>query len=95
MDTGFDSELATVQATAKATVNPTPFRKGCGDEDTDTIYPSPHKETNGYIRTCCNRRAKYTVYYKNCSAVRAAGEALLYAGDSRKLDRDGDGDGVT
>ncbi|MEK3966268.1 MULTISPECIES: thermonuclease family protein [Paenibacillus] len=36
------------------------------------------------------------VYYKNCSAVRAAGADPIYAGDpgySRKLDRDGDGIG--
>jgi hypothetical protein len=34
------------------------------------------------------------VYYKNCSAVRAAGKAPLHVGDpgySTKLDRDGDG----
>ena len=36
------------------------------------------------------------VYYKNCSAVRAAGAAPIYIGEpgySRKLDRDGDGIG--
>ncbi|WP_438495794.1 excalibur calcium-binding domain-containing protein [Paenibacillus sp. IHBB 3054] len=36
------------------------------------------------------------MYYKNCSAVRAAGADPIYAGDpgySRKLDRDGDGIG--
>ena len=35
-----------------------------------------------------------SAYYKNCSAVRAAGKAPIYAGEpgySRKLDRDGDG----
>ncbi|MEU1761231.1 excalibur calcium-binding domain-containing protein [Micromonospora sp. NPDC005652] len=35
-----------------------------------------------------------SVYYANCSAVRAAGKAPLHRGDpgySRKLDRDGDG----
>ncbi|WP_391558258.1 thermonuclease family protein [Robertmurraya sp.] len=35
-----------------------------------------------------------SVYYKNCSEVRAAGAAPIYAGEpgySRKLDRDGDG----
>lgn len=36
------------------------------------------------------------VYYRNCSAARAAGAAPVRAGDpgySRKLDRDGDGIG--
>lgn len=35
-----------------------------------------------------------SVYYENCTAVRAAGAAPIHAGDpgySRKLDRDGDG----
>ena len=35
-----------------------------------------------------------SVYYENCTAVRAAGAAPLHTGDpgySRKLDRDGDG----
>ena len=35
-----------------------------------------------------------SVYYANCSAVRAAGAAPIYAGQpgySSKLDRDGDG----
>jgi hypothetical protein len=34
------------------------------------------------------------VYYKNCTAVRAAGAAPIHIGEpgySRKLDRDGDG----
>lgn len=34
------------------------------------------------------------VYFRNCSAARAAGAAPIYAGEpgySRKLDRDGDG----
>src|SRR5690606_10521164 len=37
-----------------------------------------------------------SVYYENCTAVRAAGAAPIYAGEpgySRKLDRDGDGIG--
>ncbi len=37
------------------------------------------------------------MYYENCTAVRNAGAAPIHAGDpgySRKLDRDGDGDGV-
>ncbi|WP_246096691.1 excalibur calcium-binding domain-containing protein [Paenibacillus sinopodophylli] len=37
-----------------------------------------------------------TVYYANCTAVRAAGVNPIYEGDpgySRKLDRDGDGFG--
>jgi hypothetical protein len=37
---------------------------------------------------------KATVYYSNCTVVRAAGKAPLYKTDpgySRKLDRDGDG----
>nr|WP_246029259.1 excalibur calcium-binding domain-containing protein [Paenibacillus humicus] len=38
--------------------------------------------------------APANVYYKNCTAVRAAGKAPLYVGDpgySTKLDRDKDG----
>jgi hypothetical protein len=38
--------------------------------------------------------APSSVYYENCTAVRAAGAAPLHAGEpgySRKLDRDGDG----
>ncbi|MEU1525362.1 excalibur calcium-binding domain-containing protein [Nocardia rhamnosiphila] len=38
--------------------------------------------------------APSNVYYKNCSAARAAGAAPLYTGDpgyGRHLDRDGDG----
>ncbi|WP_418909281.1 excalibur calcium-binding domain-containing protein [Glutamicibacter endophyticus] len=41
-------------------------------------------------------KASANVYYKNCTAVRAAGAAPIYKGEpgySRKLDRDGDGVG--
>ena len=41
-------------------------------------------------------KAPSNTYYANCTAVRAAGAAPIYAGDpgySRKLDRDGDGVG--
>ncbi|GAA1406156.1 hypothetical protein AUR04nite_06820 [Glutamicibacter uratoxydans] len=40
------------------------------------------------------KKAPTNTFYKNCTAVRAAGAAPIYAGDagySRKLDRDGDG----
>ena len=39
-------------------------------------------------------KAPSSIYYANCSAVKAAGAAPIYSGDpgySRKLDRDGDG----
>lgn len=40
-------------------------------------------------------KSQGSAYYKNCTAVRAAGKAPIYAGEpgySRKLDRDGDGE---
>ncbi|WP_277376469.1 thermonuclease family protein [Paenibacillus polymyxa] len=43
-----------------------------------------------------SRESSSNVYYKNCSAVRAAGADPIYEGEpgySRKLDRDGDGVG--
>ncbi|MBM7086921.1 excalibur calcium-binding domain-containing protein [Micromonospora sp. MMS20-R2-29] len=75
---------ATVEARklgdALATVTPTP-------DDTPTPTPSPTpKKTN---------KPKPAPYYKNCDAVRAAGDAPLFEGEPGYrpgLDRDGDGE---
>lgn len=47
-------------------------------------------------KTAPKRAASTSTFYKNCTAVRAAGADPIYVGDpgySRKLDRDGDGVG--
>ena len=63
---------------------------GPGSAPTVAALPrSAPKPTTGSSPT-----APSSVYYENCTAVRAAGAAPLHAGEpgySRKLDRDGDG----
>ena len=56
--------------------------------------PAAAAQTGGAGAGGRQARAAASVYYANCSAVRAAGADPIYAGQpgySRKLDRDGDG----
>ena len=61
---------------------------------TATPIPGPTYTPPTTTYTPPPAEAPSSVYYANCSAVRAAGAAPIYAGQpgySRKLDRDGDG----
>lgn len=56
--------------------------------------PSTEKENEQITEQQQSNSSNTTVTYKNCTEVKAAGAAPLYAGDpgySKKLDRDGDG----
>lgn len=105
-DKGFDDAViakATVQPTAtvklapKPTATPkpiatkkpapTPTKKPVS---TKKPTPAPTKKP----KAKATKQPVQDVYYKNCTAVRAAGADPIYAGDpgySSKLDRDGDG----
>ncbi|MCY1143794.1 excalibur calcium-binding domain-containing protein [Actinoplanes sp. Pm04-4] len=79
------SKPAPTRTTSKPTVKPTTKTKKPKPRPT-TKKPKPRKTT----------KAPTSVYYKNCSAVRAAGAAPIHRGDpgyGRHLDRDGDGIG--
>lgn len=72
---------------APATTSPTP------KATTAKPKPSPTR-TTAKPKPKPTTKAPTSVYYANCTEVRAAGAAPLYRGDpgySRKLDRDGDG----
>lgn len=91
-DKGYDDTVvakATIQPTA--TVKPSP-------KPTATKKPVPAKTQKPTAtkkpKPKATPQAVQDIYYKNCSAVRAAGAAPIYAGEpgySRKLDKDGDG----
>lgn len=69
---------------------PTSTTRQAPTSRTSTATPIPEPTYTPPTTT----EAPSSVYYANCSAVRAAGAAPLYAGQpgySRKLDRDGDG----
>lgn len=73
----------------------------CHDPDPATTKAKPKiKKLKAPVKKIVKPKPKpkrttvRTVYYANCTAVRAAGADPIYAGDpgySRKLDRDGDG----
>jgi cytoskeletal protein RodZ len=74
---------APTRTTSKPTVKPTTKKP---KPRPTTKKPKPRKTT----------KAPTSVYYKNCSAVRAAGAAPIHRGEpgyGRHLDRDGDGIG--
>ncbi|WP_308729253.1 excalibur calcium-binding domain-containing protein [Arthrobacter sp. MYb227] len=75
--------VPTPKPTVKATPKPTPkATPKPTPKATPKPTPKPTPKSSG------------SAYYKNCSAVRAAGKAPIYRGEpgySRKLDRDGDG----
>lgn len=97
-DKGYDDTVV-----AKATPKPTPTVKPAPKPTatpkpiatkkpapTPTKKPAPTKKP----KPKATPQPVQDVYFKNCSAVRAAGADPIYAGDpgySRKLDRDGDG----
>lgn len=56
--------------------------------------PTPKPKASPKPKPTPTPKSSGSAYYKNCSAVRAAGKAPIYVGEpgySRKLDRDGDG----
>ncbi|GAA5227013.1 excalibur calcium-binding domain-containing protein [Paeniglutamicibacter antarcticus] len=74
------------QAEAKPT--PKPIPKAKAPAKPKVVQPAPQKPQPK------KKSAPSATYYKNCTAVRAAGADPIYRGDpgySSKLDRDGDG----
>ncbi|QQZ64497.1 thermonuclease family protein (plasmid) [Paenibacillus sonchi] len=70
-------------ATDKPTATPKP-----------TTKPKATTKPSATNKPAATKNPTENVYYKNCSAVRAAGAAPLHKGEpgySKKLDRDGDG----
>ncbi|MGH3975633.1 MAG: excalibur calcium-binding domain-containing protein [Pseudonocardiaceae bacterium] len=90
--------------TSAETVEATPTPEPADDEttvgDVDVVAPPPAMPTPASRPASPRNDSDDTdssggsVYYKNCSAARAAGAAPLYAGEpgyAAHLDRDGDG----
>lgn len=76
--------------TTKAPAAPAP-------EETKVVAPKP-KKTKATVKTAAPKPTKTTasVFYKNCTEVKAAGAAPIRPGDpgwQQKFDRDGDGVG--
>jgi hypothetical protein len=86
-DATVDAIVPTTDA-ALATVKPVATKKPTSTAKTAATKAPTAKPTEAPVVV------EETVYYANCSAVRAAGADPIYEGDpgySRKLDRDGDG----
>lgn len=82
-------ETTTVTEAAEPVAEPDTQVAGIGNADSDS---KPRALVS--VPDPAPAPAPVSTYYQNCSAVRAAGAAPLYAGSpgySRKLDRDGDG----
>lgn len=81
------TEEVTVTATEAITVEAAADPPPAPEPAADTVM-------RGFVGGGAAAPASASTYYANCSAVRAAGAAPLYAGSpgySSKLDRDGDG----
>ncbi|MFB7609414.1 excalibur calcium-binding domain-containing protein [Streptomyces gardneri] len=81
----------TPKPTAKPTPRPTPTATRA-PEPTRTPAPTPTEDNNG--DSSSGSGGGGSVYYRNCTAVRAAGADPIRVGDpgyGRHLDRDGDG----
>jgi hypothetical protein len=73
---------------------PTMLLPGPGPAPTTAALPTTSAPKPATTTTAPKPPAPSTVYYENCTAVRAAGAAPLYRGQpgyASKLDRDGDG----
>jgi micrococcal nuclease len=74
-----------------------PSGRDCGEPTPAVVAPAPAPAARPEPEPApAPNPEPASVYYKNCSAARAAGAAPVYVGEpgySRKLDRDGDGVG--